>query len=92
MAYTELKHAVKGITKDVDSFEMSGTQFTRDFKLQKFLEKMFDTEFERVFINKPVQHTRVDINVGCRDIVILKKCGRILRLTNSEWGYFEYIK
>ena len=92
MTYTEPKHAVKGITKDVDSFEMLGIQFTRDFKLQKFLEKMFDTTFEKVFVDQPVQHSKTYINVGCRDIVILKKCGRILMLTNSEWGSFEYIK
>jgi hypothetical protein len=71
---------------------MFGTQYTRDFKLQKFLEKMFDTEFEKVFVDETVQHTKTGINVGCRDIVIIKKCGRILMLTNSEWGSFEYIK
>lgn len=85
------KELLKAINEVSTSFVYEHTTYKRDFKLQKYLEKMFDTEFEKVFVNKNPQVDTKSLNVGCLDIIILKKSGKILSLTNSEWGYFQYL-
>ena len=85
------KELLKALDEVSTSFVYEHTKYTCDFKLKNYLEKMFDTKFEKVFVSNSPQVDTKSLNVGCLDIIILKKNGRVLQLTNSEWGYFQYL-
>jgi hypothetical protein len=81
------------ITKSTNTFVHEYKLFTKNRKLQCYLEKMFDTKFQTVWVDDMEYCVnRKELNVGSiHIIIILKNNGRILELTNSEWGSFGYL-
>ena len=83
--------------KDVDigwcvEFEYDFKKFTLSYNCKKFFARAFGVEVLAAYINGGCGTDGKVLNLGCTDIVLFLKSGRILRLFNSEWGDLEIVK
>ena len=80
-----------GVTKDTDSFQFHYRTYHKDYKLQCYLEKLFDSSYQAVWVvGKPIV-TKESLNWGCNSIMILKHNGEFLYMSSSEWANFSRV-
>ena len=82
------------VNKHTKTFIYDAYEFIKDYYLQKYLEKMFDAEYEAVWRSNRysliINKDKLDWN--CCAIIILKKNGNYVCMENSEWASFTNIR
>jgi len=80
-----------GVTKDTDSFRFDADTYHKDYKIQCYLEKLFDSFYQAVWVvGKPIV-TEESLIWGCHSIIILKYSGEFLHMSSSEWANFTRV-
>lgn len=83
---------MKDVNTEQDTeFEYEHISFKINYNYKKFFERAFGVEVLTAYTEGGNTVGKV-LDLGCVDILLFLRSGRILQMSNSEWGSLEIVK
>ncbi len=90
----QIKQLKDVVTDQDEEFRYQYSDFALNYDYKKFLEEAFRIDITAAYTSRkpPIKEKGKVLELGCVGIIIFLKSGRILQMTNSEWGSLEIVK